>query len=142
MIQKKHWITSLPKVIGLCAGIILTAVGSVMVLNMVLKVYILGFTEPRYEGNYETMCEYKNENEKRRMLNTLAQKNPEIAVVDTSLPMERSFAEKEACIAKEEAKAQKRYLREKKEDLVNGLSSLFVGIFFWTWFGYRRKKRD
>ena len=139
---QKHWLTSLPKVIGLCAGIILSAVGSVMVINMVLKVYIIGFTEPRYEGNYETMCEYKNKNEKRITLDTLAQKNPEISVVDTSFPMERSAAEKNACIAKEEAKAQKQYLREKKEDLVNGLSSLFVGIFFWVWFGYRRKKNN
>lgn len=132
MTEKKHWITSLPKVIGLCAGIILTAVGSVMLLNSVLKLYVLQFDTPRYGEDFKMSCQYEPLPKLNRR-----DANPELE--DSVLRTEESLA---ACVTEKKQNAKEQYQRDKKEDMVSGISSLFVGIFFWVWFGRRRKNDE
>jgi hypothetical protein len=125
MTQKTHWLSILPKTIGLCAGIILTAVGSVMLLNAVLKLYVIQFDTPRYTDDYRMSCEYAP-------VNHYTEKPKEPAL--------RTEAELEKCMTEKKQNAKNQYQRNKKEDMVSGMSSLIVGIFFWIWFGRRKKQ--
>lgn len=116
------WLQELPRFAGAIIGIALTAIGTVMVVNIALKTFVFDFDVPRY-FNAEEECRYQPyeeriEGEKAKRLTT---------------------EEKTVCIKEKTETATVRYKRDKMENMIDGIAMLAVGIPFWIIFGRRRK---
>lgn len=124
MAEKSFWMQRFPKLIGTLVGIVLTAIGGVMTLNVVLKVYVFGFTTNSY-FSAEDQCKFEDyslvkEGEKAKLL---------------------KGEERTACIAEKTKIENDRYLRDKKENLVDGAAMLLLGIPFWIIFARRKEEK-
>ena len=130
MSAKFSWPQDIINFVGAIVGIVLTAIGSVMFLNTILKVYVFGFQTESY-FSAEQMCGFRDA--PKIMLPVRA---------DPVLPANLSEAEMTACIEEKTTQATAQYLRRKKESLIDGFAMLLVGIPFWILFERRRKKRS
>lgn len=110
---------------GMIIGIALTAIGAIFVLNSALKVYVFGFDTPPYFSATE-QCQYDHQ----KPMNG----------VDGPVKLEGE--EYDECVIEKTASESARYIRQRKENMIDGLAMLLVGIPFWLLFGMRRKKRD
>ena len=125
MTDSKFRLHDLIPVGGVIIGIALTAIGSIMILNTALKLYVFGFnTAPYFSA--EEMCRYDNSG---------------IKAVGEEGPRELTGEEKGTCITEKTENENKRYLRQKEENMIDGLAMLFVGIPFWIFFGIKRKQK-
>ncbi|PID70115.1 hypothetical protein CSB37_03845 [bacterium DOLZORAL124_38_8] len=122
--KKTVWWREIPALAGTLIGIILTAIGGVMILNVVMKLYVFGFDTPRYGGDFEYQCTYERDMGPRG-------DEPRVKL---------SEEKKQACITKHKKRAKKQYIRRQKENLVDALAMLLLGIPFWVVFNRRRKK--
>jgi hypothetical protein len=129
MDKKLPWLSSLITFGGAITSIILTAIGGVMMANVILKLYVFKFDTPEYSSATKESC---------RM--DYAQKI--VPATPTELTQEfkeRSAEEIDQCIAEKRAEEKSNYTRQKQESLVDGLAMLLVGIPFWVIFERRRK---
>lgn len=122
MDKKINWLRDFPRFAGTIIGIALTAIGGVMTLNVVLKVYVFGFTENSY-FSAEEQCRFQDFAE----------------VKEGAKPARLSAEEKKDCIDQKKQIESNRFLRQKKENLIDGAAMLLVGIPFWIIFTRRRK---
>jgi len=117
--SKSIWPGGVIKAAGSIIGMILTVTGSIMIINNTLQ---YTFFDSYSYSSFEYQCKHKN---------------PDVAQDELVLMTED---EKQACIAKEEAKEKKRYDRNKLEGIVDGIAPLIIGIFLWSTF--RARKED
>ncbi|MCF7830462.1 hypothetical protein K9M41_00480 [Candidatus Gracilibacteria bacterium] len=120
---KFSWIRDLVGFGGTIIGIVLTAIGGVMFLNTVLKVYVFNFETPPYFQAKE-MCQ-----------NGYPMRTPE-GMVEPGNTSEEDLAK---CMAEKEEVEKTRYMRQQYERMVDGFSFLIVGAFFWLM--HRRKRK-
>jgi len=118
-------------VLGIAIGIMFTAVGTIMIVNASLKLAF--FDAPRYSNVEWKISECENE--------TVSEGKITRAVkTDNDLTEE----EIEKCKKEAETNAKADFEREEKETIVDGISSLFVGLLLWIAFGLwgRRVKKN
>ncbi len=128
--EKKSWLSQLVNVGGTIVGIVLTAVGGVMFLNTVLKVYVFGFEINSY-FSAEEMCQ----KEEYRSV-----PGPDKAVPTMVQELKVHTPEEIAQCKEEKTQVEKeRYSRQQKERMVDGFAFLFVGLALWTI--HRREKK-
>ena len=125
--KKLSWFRHFPPFAGTLVGIALTAIGGVMVLNVVLKLYVFGFDTPTYGISFQHECVYDN-------FADLGLENPKES------RKKLSEEERANCITERKTEEKERYLRDKKENFVDGLAMLLVGIPFWVIFARKRKE--
>lgn len=129
MSENNHlaWLSELIQFGGAVTGIILTAVGGVMLLNATMKLYIFNFQSESYQIVTEEECRYDHSRPK--------------AVENEFKSYERTPEEIAECkeIRKEENLL--RFKRNKKEGMVDGLAMLLIGIPFWMIFRKRQKNK-
>lgn len=119
--KKLAWLPDLIRFGGALTGIILTAIGGVMMLNAVLKLYVFQFDSDQY--SVVTTQECRMDYDK---------------VMDDK-PTIRTPEEIEQCKVDRREENSLRFERNKKENLVDGLAMLLVGIPFWMIFWKKRK---
>jgi len=120
---KLAWLPELIHFGGALTGIVLTAIGGVMMLNAVLKLYVFQFQGDAYTivTTEECRLDYAH---------MTPDKDPTI----------RTPEEIEQCKIDRTSENTQRFERQKKENLVDGLAMLLIGIPFWFIFWRRRKK--
>ena len=109
---------------GMIIGIALTAIGAIFVLNSALKVYVFGFDTPPYFSATE-QCQYDHQ---AKPMNR------------EDGPVKLEGEEYDKCVVEKTASESARYIRQREENMIDGLAMLLVGIPFWLMFGVRRKK--
>ena len=122
--KKLAWLPDLIQFGGAITGIILTAIGGVMVLNATLKLYVFNFQSEAYQIVTTQECKYDHN------------KN----TTEATKPYERTPEEIETCKAELREENRLRFVRQKQESMVDGLAMLLVGIPFWLIFRKKKKK--
>jgi len=129
--MKKHtdsWLEillkKLPRFAGAIVGVVFTAIGGVMTVNAGLKTFVFGIETPRYFSASE-MCKVQ----------------PWESVTEGEKPKSLTREEKKLCMEEKTAEARLKYQQERKENLIDGLAFLIVGVPFWIICG-RKKKED
>jgi len=129
--QKLPWLRELVNFGGSIVGIVLTAVGGVMFLNTVLKVYVFGFEINSY-FSAEEMCQ----KEEYRSV-----PGPDKAVPTMVQELKVNTPEEIAQCKEEKTQVEKdRYSRQQKEKMVDGFAFFLVGVVLWAL--HRRKKKE
>lgn len=121
-----HWLRDLVNIGAAITGIVLTAIGSVMVLNATMKLYVFGFETNSY-FNAEEQC--TNDHMYRAKPEGEADKKEKMT--DEELAK---------CVEKKTVAEKGRYQRQKKENIIDGLGFLIVGGALW--FFHRRREDD
>ncbi len=126
--KKLAWLPELIRFGGAITGIVLTAIGGVMLINATLKLYVFQFQTEAYQIVTDEECRYDH--------NRYADK---VEDVEFTKPYKRTAEEIELCKKERLEENKIRFERRKKENMVDGLAMLLVGIPFWIIF-WRRKK--
>ena len=121
------WLPDLIRFGGAVTGIILTAIGGVMLLNAVLKLYVFQFQTEPYQVISREECRYDHN-------------RPAAVMKEEGVPYERTAEEVEICETERFEENQIRFKRSKQENMVDGLAMLLIGIPFWIIFWKKRKK--
>ena len=124
MADAKFRLRDLINVGGVIIGIALTAIGSIFVLNTVLKLYVFHFDTPPY-FSAEEMCQYDY--------------NARPMTPDGG-PVKLEGEAYDKCVTEKTDLETTRYVRQKKESMIDGLAMMLVGIPFWMIFGIRRRR--
>lgn len=124
MTDTKHWITKLVPSLAFAAGIIMASVGGIMITSSSIKLAFFE-TEPySYYAPDECVYDYS--------------RKPSEPSIDTEKPYRLSPDEVISCKEEKEATAKKQFQNSKKENIIDGLSSLLVGAILI--FAFRRRK--
>ncbi len=126
MADAKFRLRDLINVGGVIIGIALTAIGSIFLLNTILKLYVFQFDTPPYFSAQE-MCQYDY------------QAKP---MTPESGPVKLEGEEYDKCVTEKTNLETTRYVRQKKESMIDGLAMMLVGIPFWLIFGLRRRNKE
>ncbi len=134
MEKKFHWLRELPNLAGVIVGIVLTAIGGVMIINTVLKVYVFGFETNSY-FNAEEQCTGK--------LGYVDGRSPIAVPTKNSEEEAQKLTQEEIdeCIEKTTQTEKDRYRRQQQERMIDAIGFLAVGIFLWI-LNRRRKKGE
>lgn len=120
--KKLAWLPDLLRFGGAVTGIVLTAIGGVMLLNAVMKLYVFHFQTEPYQVVSTEECKYDH----NRM-------------TDDKQPYVRTAEEIEVCKTERLEENKIRFERSKKENMVDGLAMLLIGVPFWIIFWKKRK---
>lgn len=119
--KKLAWLPDLIRFGGALTGIVLTAIGGVMMLNAVLKLYVFQFDSNEYAIVTTEECRH------------------DYRMMKGDEPTIRTPEEIEVCKIERREENSQRFVRNKKENLVDGLAMLLIGIPFWLIFWRKRK---
>jgi len=108
-------------------GIIVLVVATIMLLNVVIKFYILGLDTPRYAQAPEAVCEDPYQRTYR------AQPKPVVPIADQEAPEELTPEQFEECVAEETQKQKKEAARDVKEDIAWSISAIIVALPLWLY---------
>lgn len=122
--KRLAWLPELIQFGGAVTGIILTAVGGVMLLNATMKLYVFDFQSESYQIVSDEECRYDH--------------NRSIKKADINEPYQRTVEEIEQCKETRKEENRMRFEQNKKENMVDGLAMLLVGIPFWIIFRKRK----
>lgn len=128
--KRLAWLPELIQFGGAVTGIILTAVGGVMLLNATMKLYVFNFQSESYQIVSDEECRYDRN---RRAVDTIAIEEK------FEKPYERTAEEIEKCKTTRQEENRIRFERTKKEGMVDGLAMLLIGIPFWIIFRKRKE---
>lgn len=126
--KKLAWLPDLLRFGGAVTGIVLTAIGGVMLLNAIMKLYVFQFQTEPYQIVSIEECKYDHNIQM-----------PEKEGI--TKPYMRTTEEIEICKAERLEENKLRFERSKKENMVDGLAMLLVGIPFWVIFWRKRDKK-
>ena len=129
--KKLTWLHDLQNFAGVLIGLIMISIGSVMFLNAFAKLYVFGYTSSAY-FSAEDNCRNNVLYEPAPLVFEKTQRAPK----DTKKTPE----EMKKCIEKAEQKEEKRYTRDKTEDIINGFILIIIG--FPLWFFHRQRKEE
>ena len=109
MSDKKHWIIKIVPALAFAAGIIMASIGGMITVSSTAKLAL--FESDSYSYISKEQCEYDykeiNTNENAR---------------------KKSIEEIEQCVMDRKAEEISRFQNTEKQDIVDGLSSLLVGL--------------
>jgi len=128
--KKLAWLPDLLRFGGAVTGIILSAVGGVMLLNATMKLYVFNFQTEPYNIVSTEECKYDH----NRRIDSPTEKN-------VAQPYIRTEEEIEKCKITRMEENKLRFKRSKQENMVDGLAMLLVGIPFWIIFWRKRKEK-
>ncbi len=128
--KKLAWLPDLISFGGAVTGIILTAIGGVMLLNSMMKLYVFNFQTEPYQIISTEECKYDHN---RRI--EMSERR------DLSQPYERTEEEIEECKINKLEENKLRFKRSKQENMVDGLAMLLIGIPFWLIFWRKRREQ-
>ena len=112
------WFKKIIPSIGLLVGMILVAIGAIMLLSSTFK--LLFNVSTSYNDYY--VCESRY--------------NP---TLEKDIQLEPQ--EMQDCKEKELAREQENFIQEKTSNIIDGVAFLVVGAFFWIFF-WRKNKED
>lgn len=108
-----NWIEKIVPSIGLLIGIVFVAIGATMGFGSLIKI-------STYEaGSYDSY---------------ICQNKPIVEGVEDTM----DNGDLEECISREKENAKSRYMQDKKENVIDGLVFLIVGIVFWRIFAKKK----
>lgn len=142
-------IKNLVNLVGVTAGIIITAVGSIMLINSVLKVYVFGIEVNSHFDPKWTCEKYDWETrEFKKLENNMLSSDVNVNININNDKKELTQEQKEEldkkhkeCLLDEEIKAKNKYFANKKEEMGDGLAFLIVGLPI-LFFYQRRKNKN
>ena len=129
--------------VGASAGIVLFAIGAVMLLQALLKLYVFKIETSYYYADFSFQCERYNPNTPEIMPNKETRFKGQGVVIGRSGDEKDEEAQKkkyQECIKKEEEKAKERYKQDKKSDMADGIAFLIASAVLLAVF--RRKKEN
>ena len=118
MSDNKHWITKLVPVLAFAAGIIIASIGGIMTVSSSLKLALFE-TEP-YSYISEEQCKY------------------DYSLSIDQVGYERSAQDIAKCLSTRKQEEMTRFQNNQKENIVDGVSALFVGGILLL--AFRRRK--
>ena len=125
MTDTKHWILKIVPALAFAAGIIMMAIGGIMTISSSAKL-VLFDSEP-YNYITRDQCEFDYHSAKEFVEN---KENSEIT--------KKTESEIERCLAEKRLAEKKRYQDQRKQNIVDGVSSLIVGLVLVL--SFRRRK--
>lgn len=125
---KLTWLPDLLRFGGAVTGIVLTAIGGVMLINAVMKLYVFQFQTEPYQIVSTEECKYDHNR----------QIPQETGITKAYI---RTAEEIAVCKAERLKENKVRFERTKKENMVDGLAMLLIGIPFWIIFWRKRDKK-
>lgn len=121
---------SLTNVIGTTIGVVLIAIGAVMLINATLKLTVFGLDSGPHHNIYG--CDLYEEDSRMRAAD-------EKLAIDL-LSEEERLLKYEECLVREQEREKKRFINTKKHSLVDGIALLIVGIPLFAYYMRRSKK--
>ncbi len=124
MTEKKHWIIRIVPALAFAAGIIMSSIGGVMTLSSTAKLALFENGPYSYVSKEQCMYDY----------------NDYIQVEKTTetKPRKRTDEDINICMLEKRAEEKQRFQDEEKQDIVDGLSTLFVGLMLVLFFRKRK----
>ncbi len=146
MIDKKEnkileFIKEAVRLVGASAGVILLAIGMVMLLQALLKLYVFQIKTESY-GDFSYRCARFDPMTPEVLPLDLAgphhkaSQKPKDLSAEEKAKMQKQYDE---CIKKEEQKAELRYKKSKKSDMADGVAFLIAGTVLLLMFRRKRK---
>ena len=126
MSDKKHWIVKIVPALAFAAGIIMASIGGIMTLSSGAKLAL--FDAHPYNQISREQCEFDYSFHGIPVMDK--------KTVDTT-PKKRTEEEITRCIERRKIEEKQRFQQEKKQNLIDGLSTLIVGLLLIIFF---RKK--
>jgi hypothetical protein len=134
MSETKHWIVKIVPSLAFAAGIIMSSIGGIMTLSSGSK--LLLFDHGPYGQVTREQCEFDY-----RGYGPIPLSIEKVDVSDTkfinTLPRKRTEDEIIKCVNEKRREEKQRFQQDKKQNLVDGLSVLIVGLLLILFF---RKK--
>lgn len=110
MSDKKHWIIKIVPALAFVAGIIMSSVGGVMLLSSSAKLALFEHNSYDYVRSEDCRFDYR--------------KKAEDGISD----YERTGSEISDCVKEKKIENKQRFQNSEKQDIVDGISILFVGL--------------
>ena len=143
-------VKSLVGLVGVTAGIIISAIGAIMFLESIFKVYVFDVQNGRY-NNYEYRCEQYDVDsiEARRLV------GDNIHMLETKAPVKNKDAIKELtekqrtflknkykeCKIESKEDSYKDFINGEKMDIATGIAFILVGLPLLYFYQRRRKDK-
>ena len=131
--KKLTWLHDLQNFAGVLIGLIMISIGSVLFLNAFAKLYVFGYTSSAYfsaEDNCRNNALYE----------------PVPLIFENTQPSHKNIKktpeEMKQCIKRVEQREEKRYTRDKTEDIINGLILIIIGFPLWFFHRQRKEKEN
>lgn len=133
MTDKKHWILKIVPALAFAAGIIMASIGGMMTLSSTAKLAL--FEQGPYSYISKDQCEY----DYNRQPIMIEERVSNIATKPTNPKQyKRTPLEVKECLNEKRTEEKQRFQQDKKQDIVDGISALIVGLILI--FAFRRKK--
>lgn len=133
--KQKHWIIRIVPAIAFAAGIIMASIGGITTLQAGAKLAL--FDHSPYNGITKEQCQYDYNRHPVELdilsMETIVGTKP---IVDK--PYKRTDEEINKCLTERRAEEKDRFQQDKKQDLVDGLSPLIVGLILI--FAFRKRE--
>ena len=127
MTHQKHWIIKIVPVLAFATGIIMVSIGGVMTLSSGAKLAL--FDHEPYNQITREQCEFDYHDFRPIPVETLEKK---------SEPRKKTEEEIIKCIKERRIEEKQRFKGRQKQNLVDGLSVLIVGLILIL--GFRKKE--
>ena len=131
-IHKHDWIFSIVPNLAFAAGVIMASIAGVMILSSILKLSLFQY-EP-YEQITREQCLFEFPYKK-----PLPITDGGVAFVDSDKNAKPSEKDIQMCLKERRTEAKERFQLKKKENIVDGISILIVGLILIISFRKRKK---
>jgi len=115
MTDTKHWILKIVPALAFAAGIIMMAIGGIMTISSSAKLAL--FDSEPYNYITREQCEFDYSSQKEFVENK-----------ENSNLTKKTEEEIEVCLADKRLAEKKHYQDQKKQNIIDGISSLIVGL--------------
>lgn len=127
MSDTKHWIIKIVPVLAFATGIIMSSIAGIMTLSSVSKLVLFDSDPYSYVTREDCRFDYNP-------------KSMDIAPSERiEKPYERTEAEIEICFNEKKADEKNRFQQKQKQNLVDGISTLIVGMMLILAFRKRKE---
>lgn len=128
MIDTKHWIIKIVPVLSFAAGVIMSAVGGVTIISSTAKLILFEQGPNTYINREDCRLDYS--------VQTLVK----VDEVNVQQPRVRTEEEIDACLAQRNEQESRLFKNNEKQDIIDGLASLIVGLLLIFFFRKSFKK--
>jgi len=127
------------RLVGASAGVILLAIGMVMLLQAVLKLYVFEVKIDRYFDASFACARFDPSAPQIVPDKVPSGGGVYVGRSDNKMSKEEMEQKYQDCMKKEQERAEKRYKEGKKEDMADGIAFLLAGLLLLVAFRFKRK---
>lgn len=133
--NKQHWVIKIVPALAFAAGIIMASIGGMITLASTAKLILFEHDSYSYVSREQCLYNYNDYLPVEDVFNSSYVKSK------TSLdknPRKRTEGEIEKCLVDKRLEEKQRFQETKKQDIVDGLASLIIGLILIL--GFRKRK--